>query len=165
MWSLDFQYGITMEAVRSWKISGPTPGLLSEALFLNKIPRWPVCRLKFEKPCAEIFAHYGKSCGSNPLLGSEVTMSVCFLTLSTLEIMCSNKASPGGSGGKESTCQCRKCGFDPWVGKMPWRRKWQPTPVFLAGEFHGQISLVGYSLWGHKESTMISDFHFSRSTT
>ena len=36
--------------------------------------------------------------------------------------------------GKESTCQCRRCGFDPWIGKIPWRRKWQPTPVFLPGE-------------------------------
>ena len=43
-------------------------------------------------------------------------------------------------------------GFDPWVGKVPWRRAWQPTPVFLPGESHGQRSLVGYSPWGHKES-------------
>ena len=47
---------------------------------------------------------------------------------------------------KESTCQCRRCKkhqFDPWVGKIPWRRKWQPTPVFLLGKSHGQRSLVG----------------------
>ena len=44
--------------------------------------------------------------------------------------------------------------FNPWVGKIPWRRKWQPTPVFLPGEFHGQRSLVGYSPWGHKGSDM-----------
>ena len=42
--------------------------------------------------------------------------------------------------------------FDPWVGKIPWRREWQPTPVFLAGEFHGQRRRVSYSPWGHKES-------------
>ena len=42
--------------------------------------------------------------------------------------------------------------FDPWIGKIPWRRKWPPTPVFLPGEFHGQRSLVGYSPWGRKES-------------
>ena len=42
-------------------------------------------------------------------------------------------------------------GFDPWVGKIPWRRKLQPTPVFLPGKLHGQKSLVGYSLWGCKE--------------
>ena len=50
--------------------------------------------------------------------------------------------------------QCRECGFDPWVGKMPWWRKWQPTPGFLLGEFHGQRSLVGYSPQGHKEWDM-----------
>ena len=41
---------------------------------------------------------------------------------------------------------------DLWVGKILWRRKWQPTPVFLPGEFHGQRILAGYSPWGHKES-------------
>jgi len=41
--------------------------------------------------------------------------------------------------------------FDPWVGKIPWRRKWQHTPIFLPGESHGQRSLVGYSPWGSKE--------------
>ena len=45
----------------------------------------------------------------------------------------------------------RDAGFDPWVRKIPWRREWQLTPVFLTGEFHGQRSLVGYSPWGHKE--------------
>ena len=62
---------------------------------------------------------------------------------------------PGGAGGQESTCQCRRhkwCCFDPWVGKIPWSRKWQPTPVFLPGEFYGQRSLVGYNPWGSKES-------------
>ena len=42
--------------------------------------------------------------------------------------------------------------FDPWVGKIPWRWAWQPTPVLLPGESHGQRSLMGYSPWGHKES-------------
>ena len=42
-------------------------------------------------------------------------------------------------------------GFDPWVGKILWRRKWQPTPVFLPGESHGRRSLVGYSPWDGKE--------------
>ena len=45
-------------------------------------------------------------------------------------------------------------GFDPQIGKIPWRREWQPTPVFLPREFRGQRSLVGYSPWGHKESDM-----------
>ena len=48
--------------------------------------------------------------------------------------------------------QCRRPRFDPWVGKIPWRREWQLTPVFLPGEFHGQRSLAGYSPWGRRES-------------
>ena len=44
--------------------------------------------------------------------------------------------------------------FDPWVRKIPCRRKWQPSPVFLPGEFRGQRSLMGYSPWGHKELDM-----------
>ena len=61
---------------------------------------------------------------------------------------------PGGSVGKESTCNAGhtgRHGFNPQVGKIPWRRAWQPTPVFLPGELHGQRNLVGYSPWGHKE--------------
>ena len=50
--------------------------------------------------------------------------------------------------------QCRKPRFDPWIGKIPWRREWQPIPVFLPGQFQGQRSLVGYSLWSCKESDM-----------
>ena len=59
---------------------------------------------------------------------------------------------PGGSDGKEPALQCRRPGFNPWVKKTPCRREWQPIPVFLPGEFNGQRSLVGYRLWGHKES-------------
>ena len=64
---------------------------------------------------------------------------------------------PWWFSGKEPVYQCRKCrrhGFGPWVGKSPWRRKWQPTPVFLPGESNGQRSLADYSPWGHKESGM-----------
>ena len=57
---------------------------------------------------------------------------------------------PWWFNGKESTCQCRRCNFDPRVRKSPWRRKWQPSPVFLPGKSHGQRSLAGYSLWGCK---------------
>ena len=52
--------------------------------------------------------------------------------------------------GEELACQCRRHSFNPWVRKIPWRRKWQPTPVFLLGESRGRRSLVGYSPWGHK---------------
>ena len=58
---------------------------------------------------------------------------------------------PRWHSGKEFACQCRRGGFDPWVGKISWRSAWQPTPVFLPAEFHGQRSLAGYSPWGHKE--------------
>ena len=62
---------------------------------------------------------------------------------------------PGGSDCKESACNagdlCLIPGsLRPWVRRIPWRREWLPTPVFLPGEFHGQRSLVGYGLWGHR---------------
>ena len=52
-------------------------------------------------------------------------------------------------------------GFDPWVGKIPWRRKWQPTPVFLPGKSQGWRSLAGYSPWGLKELDSTEKFHFT----
>ena len=55
---------------------------------------------------------------------------------------------------KNLSLQCRRAGFDSWVGKIPCRREWLPTPVFLPSEFHGQRILAGYSPWGHKESDM-----------
>ena len=59
--------------------------------------------------------------------------------------------SPGGSGSKVSICKAVNR-FNPWVRKIPWRRKWQPTPVFLPGKSHGRKSLAGYSPGCHKES-------------
>ena len=62
---------------------------------------------------------------------------------------------------QQSVClKCWRSGFDPWVQKIPWRRKWQPTPVPLLGESHGWRSLVGYSPWGHKESDTTERLHF-----
>ena len=55
---------------------------------------------------------------------------------------------------KKSACQCRRhkrFWFDPWIGKIPWSRKWLPTPVFLPGIFHGQRSLASYNPWDRKE--------------
>ena len=63
-------------------------------------------------------------------------------------------SSSSSSSGKEPPCQCRKCKrcrLNPWVWKIPWKRKWQSTPVFLSGKSHGQRSPAGYSPWGHKE--------------
>ena len=67
---------------------------------------------------------------------------------------------PGGASDKEPACQCwshKRCRFDPWVGKIPWRRAWEPTPGF-PGELHGQRSLAGYHPLGHKKSDRTSDF-------
>ena len=67
---------------------------------------------------------------------------------------------PGGANGKELACQFRrhkKLEFNPLVRNIPWRRAWQPTPVFLPGESGGKRSLVGYSPWGHEESDMTEE--------
>ena len=68
---------------------------------------------------------------------------------------------PDGSDGKKkkekSACQSRRYTFDPWVRKTSWRRKWQPTPVFLPGESYGQRSLVGYIHGVTKSLTGLND--------
>ena len=56
--------------------------------------------------------------------------------------------------------QSGRPGFDPWVGKIPWRRKWQPTPLFLPGKSHGQRILAGCSPWGHKELDTTERLHY-----
>ena len=61
--------------------------------------------------------------------------------------------------GKEATCQSRRRGFDPWVRKIPWRGKWQSTPMFLPRKSHGQRILMGYSPWGCKELDMTEHTH------
>jgi len=64
---------------------------------------------------------------------------------------------PKWLSGTEFACQCRRNrrrGFNPWDGNMPWKREWQPTPVFLPEKSHGQRSLVDYSPRGHKELDM-----------
>ena len=85
-----------------------------------------------------------QSTGSQRVRQSKATEHACTLMLTGF---------PRWLSGKESACQCgshRRCEFDPWIGKIPWRRTWQPTPVFLLGEYHG--SLVGS--WGYKKSDM-----------
>jgi len=60
---------------------------------------------------------------------------------------------PGGSDGKESACNAGNPSLIHGLGKIPWRREWQPTPI-LPVEFHGLRSLVGYNPWGHKKLDM-----------
>ena len=69
---------------------------------------------------------------------------------------------PGGASGKEPTCKCRRhkrCRFYPWLGKIPWRKVWQPPPVFLPGESHGQRSLVNIVHGVPKSRTWLSASH------
>ena len=66
---------------------------------------------------------------------------------------------PGGSVVKNLPANVEVMGRFSWIGKIPWRRKWQPTPVFLPGKFHGQRNLVCYSPWDHKESDMTECTH------
>ena len=73
---------------------------------------------------------------SSHLVSHHKRVLICLLSL------------PRWLSGKEPNCQCRRCRFDPWVRKIPWRRKWQHTPVFLPGKSHGQRSLVSCSPWG-----------------
>ena len=64
---------------------------------------------------------------------------------------------PGGASGKESASQSRRHErhkFNPGVGKMPWSKKWKPTPLLMPGKFHGQRSLAGYNPRGRRESHM-----------
>ena len=71
--------------------------------------------------------------------------SLFFLQLSNIPLWVSLWLS-----GKEPLCQCRRCRFDPWVRKIPWKRRWQLTPVFLPEKSHGQKSLESYSPWGQR---------------
>ena len=92
---------------------------------------------------------------SHLLLTMSRTVGIIILILESLRNLLGG--FPGATSGKESICQCRRLKrlmFDPWVGKIPWRRKWLPTPVFLPRKFHGQRSLVDYSSRGHKELDM-----------
>ena len=68
---------------------------------------------------------------------------------------------PGSSEVKASACNVGDLGSIPGLGRFPWRRKWQPTPVFLPGESHGWRTMVGYSPRGHKESDTTERLHFT----
>ena len=78
------------------------------------------------------------------------------------DILCSQLVQvPRQLSGKDSTCNARDLDSIPSSGRFPWRRKWQPTPIFLPGEFHGQRSLVDYSPWDRKESEMMEQLTYN----
>ena len=90
-----------------------------------------------------------KICFSHHFL--QISLVILYLTL-----ICGLRALdfPGGTSSKEPACQWRRHkrqGFNPWVGKILWRRAWQSTPVFLPGKSHGQRSLASYNPWGRKD--------------
>ena len=85
---------------------------------------------------------------SHKLIVETWNIIVFFWKVALLKLCIIYMGFPGCAAGKEPTCQCRRCKrpeFDFWVRKIHWRRAWQPTPVFLSGESHGQRSLAGYS--------------------
>ena len=87
--------------------------------------------------------------GLHSLLTSLANCHACIFIMHRLSICLS---------GQESVCQCRRPGFHPWVGKIPWRTKGQPSPVFLPREPHGQRRLAGYSPWGSEKcQTWLND--------
>ena len=84
----------------------------------------------------------------------------CHLDYYNSGTLLTSQVFPGGSDGKASAYQGGDPGFSPWVGKILWRRKWQPLPVLLPGKPHGRWSLVVYSPWGCKESDTTERLHF-----
>ena len=81
----------------------------------------------------------------------------CVYNLATktqYSITCKSTWLPGQLSGNEPTYQCRRCEFDPWIGKICWRRKWQRTPLFLSEKSHGQRSLTGHRPRSCQESDM-----------
>ena len=103
---------------------------------------------------------------SAPSLGGNLLLQPCFphsCDPATPASVIFLSSVPGGSDRQRTCLQCGKPGLDPWDGKIPWRREWQPTAVFLPGEFRGQRSLAGYSPWGCKESDMTERFSVTHS--
>ena len=92
---------------------------------------------------------------TSPSFSSSQPFSFFFFLLNILFTL--SLRLPSGASAKEPSCQCRRhkrLRFNPWVGKIPWRRAWQSTPEFLPGKFHGQRSLACCSPWGCKQSDM-----------
>ena len=109
--------------------------------------RWPqiFATLPFER-CSSFPLNHGWPCDFWPAAGGSCDTGTAEAGPKTLQL----QPLAFGMLPLGNCLQWRRPRFDPWVGKIPWRRKWQPTPVFLPGEFHRQRSLVGYSPRDHR---------------
>ena len=133
-------------------------GVWGQSWVWMQVSRWGLCYLGgpwFHCVCSWVMTSVSVGCaeqGCN-LLSCRAWTWKCSVFVSRHR-QCSSGLDfglPWWLSDKESACQSRRCGFNPWVETIHWRRKWQPTPVFLPGEFHGQRSLAGYSPWVRKE--------------
>ena len=123
----------------------PCDSVVKNLPVMQEIRVWSLgCEDLLENRLATHFSILGASLVAQTI--KNLCASACFI-----------RGLPRQLSGKEPTCQCRRHkrhGFNPWVRKIPWRRAWQPTPVFLPGESHGQRSLAGYSPWDCEETDM-----------
>ena len=127
--------GKTLQSRKPTRISVPFPSLTRKFSYI------PFC----SSPCFDlaplsvvISLFYTQSHSSS--LSFTLTSLTSYFILSMRII-----GFPWCFSGEEFTCQCRRSRFNPWVRKIPWRRKRKPTPIFLPGKSHGQRNLVGYS--------------------
>ena len=126
-----------------------------DSIPLSPLPVWPVQQLSPPMPC------------SSPISLLVTAWTPRHILALSLLCSCNSLGLQGGAVIKNLPANSRRrkrCEFDPWVGKIPWRRAWQPTPVLLPGESHGQRSLVGYSPWIAKSQTWLSDWAQAKTT-
>ena len=163
---------ILMHTPTSWQTS-----LLSGwRVFIGEVDGLRLALVTSQRPLQNERVALGQEAPPTPLHPDHDLWSVCFilelmalpLKRHLMEITVKGHGSeyflqplrrnwgfPGGISGKEAAGQCRRynrCGFYPWIGKIPWRTEWHSAPVLLPGKSHGQRSLVGYNPWGLKES-------------
>ena len=129
-----FRYARGCRVGRTWQWLGM--GEMMDPVWINS-QVLSFCLKKLNRWCCHSLWVNGEGEG---LRRKKKNQELCFTYHSVL--------FPDGSNCKESACN----EGDPWVGKIPWRRQWQPSLVFLPGESHGQRRLTGYRSWGHKES-------------
>ena len=138
---LSFRPGATFLYQIVWAGAGPVFTSLPNTAGLAPEPFFPLCMLTAPHHALEPSTSLRYGLSSLP-------------GMLDLSIPTGNYGLPRWLSGKESACQCRRRRFHAWVGKIPWRRKGQPTPVFLPGEPHQQRSLAGCSPWDCKELDM-----------